>query len=516
MDCKICTSGKMITPEGKKYSICNICNASIIHYKPQPHQAEFHKDDHTFKAIFGAYGSGKTTTAVMEIIKHMLSVPNGLSAMLAPTLQLLKETSYLELMKYLPHTLIKKEHRTKGNEHIILHNNHKLLLLPSNNADKIRSLNLTAFYMEEASNAKFEVFSELTARTRNDRALEYAYNENNEPVMVWDKKQNIYRHKVKKSRLLGVICSNPDVGWIRTHILHMSDVVFSNTTYPRDPNANPFLSTHLHSSFQNRYLDPDFQTRIGRGKPDWWVKRYIYGSFDYNEGLVYPMFADSIVDPFPIPHHWKRMFGVDFGLRDPTVMLGAAIDPEEGVLYIYDEHYEAEKPVSYHAKCMNAMVNKVPPGMINGQIVADPSGQKRSGSDYRTYFNHYSEYGLWFKPGVNQIESGIMKVYTYFSLGKIKIMSNCINTIKEGREYKYKETSLTQEKNRGEKPHDANNHSMDALRYLVNELPDDPDKMVNEVYNKPTTRRRFDPEAYFPHALQENTHEIDDDWYIDF
>ena len=515
MQCKVCSSGVMKKPEGKNYSICDVCNASVIHYVPQPHQAEFHKDTHTFKAIFGAYGSGKTTTAVMELIKHMLSVPNGLSAMLAPTMQMLKETSYLELKKYLPDTLIKNETRTKGSESIVLRNGHKLLLLPSNDEDKIRSLNLTAFYLEEASNSKFAVYSELTARTRNDKAIEYEQDENGQFVQVWDEQNKIYRKKVKKSRLLGLVCSNPDVGWIRTNILHMSDKVYADTKYPRPENANPFLSTHLHSSYQNKYLDPDFQIRIGRGKPEWWVKRYIYGSFDYNEGLVYPMFVDNIVDPFQVPPTWKRMFGVDFGLRDPTVMLAVAIDPEEGVAYVYDEHYESEKPVSHHAKAMNAMLDKVPPGMINGQIVADPSGQKRSGKDMRTYFNHYAEYGLWFKPGVNHLDSGIMKVYTYFSLGKLKVMSNCINLVKEGREYKYKETELTQEKNRGEKPHDAHNHAMDALRYIINELPDDPDKMVTEVYNQPT-QKSYDPNRYFPKALQDDDEFESDEWYEQF
>lgn len=516
MKCKVCSSGELIRKEGKNYSVCSTCNAAEIHYIPQPHQKEFHQDPHTFKAIFGAYGSGKTTTAVMELIKHVLTVKDGLSAMLAPTMQMLKETSYTELMKYLPHTFIEHEIKTKGSEAILLKNGHKILLLPSNSADKIRSLNLSAFYLEEASNAKFDVFTELTARTRNKKAIELAYNEDGSPVMEWDDNVQIYRHKVKKSRLLGLICSNPDVGWIRTKILNYSDKVYSPTKYPRAEDANPFLSTHLHSSYQNVYLDPDFQLRIGRGKPDWWVKRYIYGSFDYAEGLVYPMFTEHIVEPFPIPPDWKRMFGVDFGLRDPTVMLAVAIDPEEGVAYVYDEHYEAEKPVSYHAKIMRKMVDDVPPGMINGQVVADPSGQKRSGRDFRTYFNHYSEYGLWFKPGVNQLDSGIMKVFTYFNLGKLKIMESCVNTIKEGREYKYKETALDQDKNRGEKPHDANNHAMDALRYIINELPDDPENLINEVYHNINDGKYYDPEKSFPKALQDERMGFDDDWYTQF
>ena len=518
MKCKVCSSGTMIQPEGKKYSVCDVCNAQIINYKPQPHQTEFHKDPHTFKNIFGAYGSGKTTTAVNELIRHALSVPNGLSAMLAPTMQMLRETAYAELMTFLPGPQIEREIKTKGSEAIILRNGHKILLLPSNSADKIRSLNLTAFYLEEASNAKYDVFIELTARTRNKAAIEYAYKENGEPEMYWDEKSKIYRPKIKKSRLLGLVCSNPDVGWIRSELLLKSDKVYSDIIYPRDEKSyNPFMSTHLHSSYQNKYLDPDFQTRIGRGKPDWWIKRYIYGSFDYSEGLVYPMFTENIVDPFIVPPNWKRMFGVDFGLRDPTVMLAAAIDPDNNIMYIYDEHYENEKPVSHHATKMKKILNQVPPGMIHGQVIADPAGEKRGGTTMRSYFNHYAEYGLWFTKGNNSLESGIMKVYTYFSLGRLKIMSNCVNVIKEGRSYKYKESDVDQQKNRGEKPIDANNHAMDALRYIIMELPDDPDTMASSVYEGNNNSHFGRTEGFkWPQALDDSNELRGDDWYVDY
>ena len=515
--CKVCASGQMIRPEGKNYSICDVCMASEIHYIPQPHQAEFHSDPHTFKAIFGAYGSGKTTTAVLELIRHAMSVPNGLSAMLAPTLQMLKETSHAELMKYLPSTHIAREVRTRGSEALFLKNGHKILLLPSNDADKIRSLNLSAFYLEEASNAKFDVFIELTARTRNKAALTYAYNDDGTPTMEYDKDSKVYRHKVARSRLLGIVCSNPDVGWIRSEILLKSDKVFASTIYPKHKDYNPFMSTHLHSSYQNKYLDKDFQTRLGRGKPEWWVKRYIYGSFDYSEGLVYPMLSESIVEPFIIPPNWKRMFGVDFGLRDPTVMLAAAIDPEENVMYIYDEHYESEKPVSHHAKKMKAILAQVPPGLMYGQVVADPAGDKRGGTTMRSYFNHYAEYGLWFKRGNNQLEAGIMKVFTYFSLKRLYIMSNCVNLIQEGRNYKYKESDIDNAKNRGEKPVDANNHTMDALRYIIMELPDDPNAMAAEIYEGNSVSNWSGVQRFkWPKALETDDDILREDWYEDF
>jgi PBSX family phage terminase large subunit len=490
--CPVCQAGTLEPVEGRKYAVCNLCSASYISYQPLPHQRRFHEDRHTFKAIFGAYGSGKTTTAVNELIGHMLRVPNGRSAMLAPTMQMLRETSYKELLDYLPNTFIELEVKSKGSEKIVLKNGHELLLLPSDNADKIRSLNLTAFYLEEASNTKYDVYSELTARTRNTAALIKGEN-----------------------HLLGIICSNPDSGWIRTEILHKSDKVYSPRFYPKDDNYNPFLSSHLHSSYQNKYLDPDFQARIGRGKPDWWIQRYLHGSFDYAEGLVYPMGVDHIVDPFIIPPNWKHIFGVDFGLRDPTVMLAAAIDPVTGEVHIYNEHYASEKPVQYHAKKMKEMLAEVTPGMIRGMPVADPKGQNR-GADFRSYFGHYQEYGLYFKGGNNKLESGLMKVFTYFELGKLKIHSNCSNVIRELREYKYRPTELSQDKNRGEKPIDANNHTMDALRYIIQELPDDPDKVVNAVYFLDTNTYNYRSQDELPWELRDNVEVTEQDWYKDY
>ena len=121
------------------------------------------------------------------------------------------------------------------------------------------------------------------------------------------------------------------------------------------------------------------------------------------------MGVDHIVDPFIIPPNWKHIFGVDFGLRDPTVMLAAAIDPVNGVVHIYNEHYASEKPVQYHAKKMKEMLDEVTPGMIRGMPVADPKGQNR-GADFRSYFGHYQEYGLYFKGGNNKLELSLIHI----------------------------------------------------------------------------------------------------------
>jgi hypothetical protein len=52
------------------------------------------------------------------------------------------------------------------------------------------------------------------------------------------------------------------------------------------------------------------------------------------------------------------MGGADWGIRDPTVLLMGAIDPDNGITYIYDEYYRPNLPVPEHARHMLEMVQK--------------------------------------------------------------------------------------------------------------------------------------------------------------
>jgi hypothetical protein len=103
------------------------------------------------------------------------------------------------------------------------------------------------------------------------------------------------------------------------------------------------------------------------------------------------------------------------------------------------------------------------------------------------------------------------------SMHKLKVFSSCIHTIKEGRAYKYKQNELDQQKNRGEKPVDANNHAMDALRYMLMELPDDPENLATEVYAGNSRAHTKTYEGFqWPKSLQDNNEVHEEDWMLDY
>ena len=65
-----------------------------------------------------------------------------------------------------------------------------------------------------------------------------------------------------------------------------------------EPNID--ISSHIVPTKANKYLPPNFYEQQARGKPMWWIKRYLEGSFDYSEGMVYPDIIKTFTSPFTI------------------------------------------------------------------------------------------------------------------------------------------------------------------------------------------------------------------------
>lgn len=106
------------------------------------------------------------------------------------------------------------------------------------------------------------------------------------------------------------------MGWIKSEILLKADKIHNPQSYYHqdEEEINPDISVHIAPTHLNTYLPEGFWETVARNRPEWWKKRYLYGSFEHAEGQVYPMFAEAIIPPRSIPKNWQRMFAADFGL----------------------------------------------------------------------------------------------------------------------------------------------------------------------------------------------------------
>ena len=146
---------------------------------------------------------------------------------------------------------------------------------------------------------------------------------------------------------------------------------------------------------------------------------------------------------------------MDFGFKDPTAILWAAIDPETDVTYVYAESYLKEQPPMIHAAIIDAH-DKRAGFTIPG--VCDPSGGGSSTADGRHTRTIYAdEYSIQMASAINSIEPGISTVLNALTTDKLKIFNTCLATKKEFTAY---------QRNEKGKPVGAD-HAMDALRYLM-------------------------------------------------
>jgi phage terminase large subunit len=220
----------------------------------------------------------------------------------------------------------------------------------------------------------------------------------------------------------------------------------------------------------------NFIKNLCAGKNRAWIRKYIDCYLDVKEGAVYSNFMANVIEPIPIPDAWKRIYGFDKGFRDETAMLCGAIDPMTGVIYIYDEYYVAEQPMSYHAVKLK---EKLRDYTMYLPIQADPTVKNRNerdGDPYQKFMYSISggsKGGIWLEAANNNIDIGIEKVRNYFYDGKLKIFTTCDNLKTEARDYIYKPLDKTMSSN-SDKPVDKNNHLMDCIRYLISPLPQNP------------------------------------------
>lgn len=268
--------------------------------------------------------------------------------------------------------------------------------------------------------------------------------------------------------------------WIRDEFLLRSSVIKSSktvdvTSYDKLKTKKPEASYHsfLTASVDNPYLHSGFISNMCVGKSDRWIRKYIYCYLESKEGVVYPEYMDSLVDPFPIPDNWKRIYGFDKGWTDATVLVCGAIDPVKLICYVYAEYYAVQKPITQHANRIRELVAGYP---MYRNIQADPSvrnANDREGVSYRDYFMNVS--GLDLEPANNAILDGIERVRDFMYRGKLKFFTSCVHIKEEAQNYTWK----TDKDGLGrDVPIDKHNHLMDGLRYMTMALPMD----LSEVY----------------------------------
>ena len=179
------------------------------------------------------------------------------------------------------------------------------------------------------------------------------------------------------------------------------------------------------------------------------------GEWGISEGLIYENFTEQEFDYREISKHKnaRAVFGLDFGYtNDPTAFICAIVDQDTKEIFIFDEHYQ------------KAMVNSEIASMIKykgyakEQIIGDSSEPKS--------IEELKRAGITRIKGAAKGKDSILNGIQFIQDFKIIVHPKCENTIIELSNYCWdiKDGIAIN------KPIDAYNHLMDALRYSMEQI----------------------------------------------
>lgn len=210
--------------------------------------------------------------------------------------------------------------------------------------------------------------------------------------------------------------------------------------------------------YDNPYLPAD-TIRTLEALPGIQRRRMLLGEWCNNEGAVYDMFDESVHTFSELPEYadsWPRFRAIDFGFTNPFCCLWGAVD-SDGRLWIYRELYRSKSLVEDLAKEITSFERGT-----WFRTVADP--ENAEGRDI------LERSGVSNLPAQKDVATGIQAVQQRFAIAgdgkpRLFISTACVNTINELYEYCWGDPK--DGRNAKEEPVKANDHAMDALRYMV-------------------------------------------------
>jgi len=248
------------------------------------------------------------------------------------------------------------------------------------------------------------------------------------------------------------------MSWSMTPIIPQADLETRINDLPATDDTFHFDLNDNRKSRGGYISDKRIDNLIDQWAPEVQETR-VKGLFTSFYGAVYKQFRRQrhLTKPFKIPKNWRRFRGFDFGFTNPFVCLWAAMDGDDNY-YIYKEYYKAREGIHEHIK----RVKELSKGETYQANFADPEN-----AEDRSEMN---KQGLKNKPAKNSVARGIEVVQEKLKVKKdgrpsLFIFENCKNLIRELGAYKYPKG--TDRKSPSDLPAAVNDHTCDALRYVI-------------------------------------------------
>lgn len=393
--------------------------------------------------LSGPYETGKTISALHKLNALMVKYPGARGLMVRKTYTSLISSAVVtfehKVLSYPPghpQCPITKFGKSKP-EWYDYPNGSRLMLGGMDNPDKFLSSEFDVVYANQAEELALDDWEKLTGRATG-RAGNMPY-----------------------AQVMGDCNPGPPRHWIKQR----ERIRLFNSRHEDNPTLFDPVTHEITEQGKRTMASLDALTgvRYKRGRLGLWAGQ---------EGMVYEDWRDDVhlIDRFNIPASWRRYRAIDFGYRNPFVCQWWAED-EDGRLYLYREIYMSGRTVRAHAE----QIRELSEGERIDATITDHDAEDRATLE---------EHGISSIAAIKDVQRGIEKVQERLKIQgdgrpRLFIMRDALVEADQERSERHATLSTVQEidgymwpnskegRNEDENPVKADDHGMDAMRYMV-------------------------------------------------
>lgn len=364
-----------------------------IRFKTPPHEQQilFMNADEIEQLFGGAKRGGKSHGGSQKAIMLSMMFPGNRGLMYRQNLTDLKDSTLTTFFNVCPPGLIRQHH--KGDRMVTFINGSHFIYRgvgDEKELEKVKGIDLGWMFGDEPSEVEESTYLMLLAQ------------------LNWKLPNN------KRPPYMSLLTCNPEPGWVKKRFID---------PLPTHPKTGKFTSYHASPSrifipsrpTDNPYLPADYVAFLRANFPLEWVEKYVEGSWEVSEGMVYKEFGRSthVVNWHPPLSELKLYGSIDHATTGVTCLIIIGVD-QYGNFWVVREYYERDRLVSDHARAMLDIISRVE--QVNGTmeyILIDPAtGQRSSQGNYQLQDVRtlYAEAGINTIPAWNTIEAGVERI----------------------------------------------------------------------------------------------------------
>ena len=222
-------------------------------------------------------------------------------------------------------------------------------------------------------------------------------------------------------------------------------------------------------------FDPETKRELAESFPAHEREARMNGVPVLGSGKVFPVPEDSVViQPFPLPKHWPRIIGVDFGWNHPAAATGLAWDRDTDTVYLYDEFALRETSPAMQAPLLSAKGKWIPISWPHDGLQHDKGSGEALAEQYRKAgvnmlperATHPPAEGQKEGEGGNGLEAGVSEMLERMQTGRLKVFSTCSAWLAEFRMYHRKDGLIVK---LNDDVLSASRYGMMMLRFAITE-----------------------------------------------